>query len=69
MMVLENLPPGIKGWGICQNCFFEKLENGHWRWRCDSDHPEILAQMEEWRQAQQRAREEEEEEFWRRRDY
>lgn len=60
-------PEWLKFISTCEHCHFEKLDYpGGWRWHCDAEHPEVLAQYEAWLAAQRQAQEQEEEEFWKR---
>jgi hypothetical protein len=65
-----NNDPLLSGATIrtCPFCFFEKLENGHWKWHCDNEHPEIMVWMEKRKIKTKETEEAEEEAFWSRRD-
>lgn len=64
----NGVPDGVTGWSLCPHCHFENFGKSDWRWRCDAEHPEIVAQVEAWEEEQRRQREEAEEKFWNERD-
>lgn len=64
-----GIPPGVTHISTCPNCHFEKLDwPGGWKWYCDAEHPEVLAQIAEYAAKQAAERAQADDDFWQRRD-